>query len=76
MERTDILELMSTLKLYGMRAAGACPRAGFGPTRGDEVMTTAIKRRPVYKPIGRRASSAICSAPRLPRSRRARSSTN
>jgi hypothetical protein len=34
MERTDVLELMATLKLYGMRAAGACPRAAFGPTRG------------------------------------------
>ena len=33
MERTDVLELMSTLKLYGMRAAY------------DEVMTTGIKRR-------------------------------
>src|SRR5438874_5458951 len=33
MERTDLLELMSTLKLYGMRAAY------------DEVMTTGIKRR-------------------------------
>jgi hypothetical protein len=33
MQRTDILELMSTLKLYGMRAAY------------DEVMTTGIKRR-------------------------------
>src|SRR6266576_3424792 len=33
MERTDILELMSRLKLYGMRAAY------------DEVMTTGIKRR-------------------------------
>src|ERR1700709_463673 len=33
MERSDILELMSTLKLYGMRAAY------------DEVMTTGIKRR-------------------------------
>src|SRR5438093_1200745 len=33
MERTDILELMSTLKLFGMRAAY------------DEVMTTGIKRR-------------------------------
>jgi hypothetical protein len=34
MERTDVLELMSTLKLYGMRAAGACPRAAIGRTRG------------------------------------------
>src|SRR6188472_285622 len=33
MERTDILELMSTLKLYGMRAVY------------DEVMTTGIQRR-------------------------------
>ena len=45
MERTDILELMSTLKLYGMRAVGACPRAGLRPDPGDEVMTTGIKRR-------------------------------
>src|SRR5438094_7177933 len=33
MERTDVLELMATLKLYGMRAAY------------DEVMATGIKRR-------------------------------
>src|SRR5229473_1967668 len=33
MERTEILELMSTLKLFGMRAAY------------DEVMTSGIKRR-------------------------------
>jgi hypothetical protein len=33
MERTEVLELMAKLKLYGMRAAY------------DEVMTTAIKRR-------------------------------
>jgi DNA replication protein DnaC len=33
MERTDVLELMTKLKLFGMRAAY------------DEVMTTAIKRR-------------------------------
>ena len=33
MERTDILELMSTLKLYDMRAVY------------DEMMTTGIKRR-------------------------------
>jgi hypothetical protein len=45
MERTDVLELMSTLKLYGMRAAGACPRAGLRPDPGDEVMITGIKRR-------------------------------
>jgi hypothetical protein len=38
MERTDILELMSTLKLFGMRAA--C----------DEVMTTA-KCRPQRRPV-------------------------
>jgi hypothetical protein len=50
MERTDILELMSTLKLYGMRAAGACPRAGRRPDPGDEVMSTGIKRRPSLSP--------------------------
>src|SRR5438067_1968302 len=33
MERSDVLELMATLKLYGMRAAY------------DEVMSTGIKRR-------------------------------
>ncbi len=33
MERTEVLELMATLKLYGMRAAY------------DEVMATGIKRR-------------------------------
>ena len=33
MERTDVLELMATLKLYGMRAAY------------DEVMASGIKRR-------------------------------
>jgi hypothetical protein len=36
MERSDILELMSALKLYGMRAAY------------DEVMAIGIKRR--YEP--------------------------
>jgi IstB-like ATP binding protein len=45
MERTEVLELMATLKLYGMRAAGACPRAGRRPVPGDEVMTNGIKRR-------------------------------
>ena len=28
MERHEIIELMGQLKLAGMRAAGACPRAG------------------------------------------------
>jgi DNA replication protein DnaC len=37
MERTDVLELMTQLKLYGMRAAY------------DEVMSTAIKRR--HEPV-------------------------
>ena len=48
MERTDILELMSTLKLFGMRAAY------------DEVMTTGIKRQ--YEPtriIGELLSAEI-----------------
>jgi hypothetical protein len=38
MERTGILELMSRLKLFGMRSAGACPRAGRRPDPGDAVM--------------------------------------
>ena len=54
-----VLELMATLKLYGMRAAY------------DEVMATASSAS-----TSRRASSAICSTPRSPRSRRARSSTS
>jgi hypothetical protein len=28
MERTEVLDMMGTLKLYGMKGAGACPRAG------------------------------------------------
>ena len=45
MDRSAILELMAKLKLFGMRAAGACPRAGHRLDPGDEVMATAIKRR-------------------------------
>jgi DNA replication protein DnaC len=48
MERSEILELMAKLKLFGMRAAGACPRAARSADPGDEVMTTAIKRQ--YEP--------------------------
>ena len=55
MERADILELMTRLKLYGMGAAGACPRAGLWPDPGDEVMTTGIKRRPEPARIWRMA---------------------
>jgi hypothetical protein len=51
MERTEVLELMATLKLYSMRAAY------------DEVMATGIKYR--YEPpriVGDpRASSAMVS---------------
>lgn len=28
MDRTDILDAMGSLKLYGMKSAGACPPAG------------------------------------------------
>jgi DNA replication protein DnaC len=45
MQRTAVLELMSQLKLYGMRAAGACPRAARSADPGDEVMTAGIKRQ-------------------------------
>ena len=48
MDRSAILELMAKLKLFGMRAAGACPRAGRRPDPGDEMMATAIKRQ--YEP--------------------------
>jgi len=60
MERTDVLELMSTLKLYGMRAAY------------DEVMA----HRHQAPARDTRASSAICSRARSLRSRRARSNIN
>jgi DNA replication protein DnaC len=44
MERSEILELIMQLKLFGMRAAGACPRAGQRPDPGDEVTASARKR--------------------------------
>ena len=43
MERTEILEAMGTLKLYGMRAAF------------DEIVTTAVKRQ--HEPQRVRASN-------------------
>jgi DNA replication protein DnaC len=49
MDRTEVLELMTQLKLYAMRAAGACPRAARSADPGDEVMATAIKRQ--YEPL-------------------------
>ena len=58
MERREILELMMQLKLFGMRAAY------------DEVMASALKRG--YEPA--RVIGELCSPPRSPRSRRARSS--
>jgi DNA replication protein DnaC len=45
MDRSELLELMAKLKLFGMRAAGACPRAGRRPDPGDEVMADGLKRR-------------------------------
>ena len=69
MKRSEILELMQ-LKLFGMRPAGACPRAGPRPDPGDEVMASALKRG--YEPA--RVIGELCSPPRSPRSRRARSS--
>ena len=38
MERQEILEAMTELKLYGMRASGACPRAGQRPDPGAGVV--------------------------------------
>ena len=56
MERHEIIELMGQLKLptgqagqarglkaHGMRAAGACPRAGRRPDPGDEVITAGLR---------------------------------
>ena len=59
MERSEILEMMATLQLSGMRAAY------------DEIVTTGIKRKHSDRP----ASLVRCSRPRSPRSRRARSAT-
>src|SRR5438105_5137973 len=47
MERTDLLELMARLKLYGMRAAY------------DEVMATGIKRRHEPRILGDLLSAEI-----------------
>jgi DNA replication protein DnaC len=58
MDRTHVLDLMGTLKLYGMRSAPArVVRAYAG---GDEVMATAIKRQ--HEPpriVGDRLQSEI-----------------
>jgi hypothetical protein len=43
MERTQILDLMGSLKLYGMRSAPA--RVLRASARGDEVMAAGIKRQ-------------------------------
>jgi len=43
MERTQILDLMGTLKLYGMRSAPARLLRAYA--RGDEVMAAGIKRQ-------------------------------
>lgn len=59
MERTQVLDLMGTLKLYGLRSAY------------DEVMA-----QPSSASTNRPGSSAICSRPKYPRSRPARSNTS
>ena len=43
MERTQILDLMRSLKLYGMRSASARVLRAYA--RGDEVMASGIKRQ-------------------------------
>jgi hypothetical protein len=42
-ERHEIIELMGQLKLAGMRAAGACPRAAPSADPGDEVITAGLR---------------------------------
>jgi hypothetical protein len=59
MERSQVLDVMGQLKLYGMKAAY------------DEIISTAVKRQ--HEPRDR--SSVTCSPRRSARSRRARSST-
>ena len=45
MERHEILDAMNELKLYGMRASGACPRAGgAGPGGRDRGQGTGPAR--------------------------------
>ena len=60
MERTQILDLMGTLKLYGMRSAY------------DEVMATGIKRQHEPPRIG----GDLARNRRSPRSRRVQSVTS
>ena len=60
MERTQVLDLMSTLKLYGMRSAY------------DEVMANGIKRQ--HEPP--RIVGDLARNPRLPKSRPGPSATN
>jgi hypothetical protein len=53
MERHKIIELMGQLKLAGMRATGACPRAGRRPDPGDEVIAAGLRaQHPVQRIIG------------------------
>ena len=44
MERTEVLDLMGELKLFGMKNAGACPRVA-KPDPRDEILATALKRQ-------------------------------
>ncbi len=57
MERTEVLDLMGQLRLFGMKNAY------------DEILATALKRQ--HEP---QRFAGLCSRPRFPRSRRARSS--
>jgi hypothetical protein len=45
MERTEVLDLMRQLKLFGMKNAGACPRAGEARTRGTRSSPRHSKRQ-------------------------------
>ena len=72
MERSQVLDAMGQLKLYGMKAAY------------DEILATVVKRRHeppkiVHCPAGDREAirreGATCLSPRSARSRNARSNT-
>jgi DNA replication protein DnaC len=52
-ERHEIIALMAQLKLAGMRAAGACPRAARSADPGDEVIAAGVRaQHPVQRIIG------------------------
>jgi len=50
-ERHEIMELLGQLKLAGMRAAGACPRAEHRADPGDEVVAAGVRAQHPFQRI-------------------------